>query len=152
MSQLLGICFLDFLEKYYEWMEINGNALHLSKNLKNYQDVDTTSLDFLHGLQKETMAKLPKELYVDPSDPNNRVSIQNTIKNIIRFYGAKGTERAYQYLFRLVLGTEVGFYYPRTDMLRPSDGKWIQNYTIRITVPTNSTGTGFDFLNQKIYK
>jgi len=142
--------FIDFLEKYYEWMEIRGNALGLSKDLPRLQDLDTTEDPFLHSLQKEVMSRFPKELYVDPANPNNRVKIQNAIKNIVQFYGAKGTERAYKYLFRLILGAEIDFYYPRVDMLRPSDGKWIQNYSVRVEMPTNSADTPFAFINKKI--
>lgn len=142
--------FLDLLEKYYEFMESSGNALHLSKHLLEYQDADTSTDPFFSGLRKEVMSRLPKQLYVDPVNPNNKVNIKNVLKNIVHFYGAKGTEKSFEYLFRILLGVDVDFYYPRTDMLRCSDGKWIQNYSVRVTSPNNSTGTPFDFSNRVI--
>lgn len=142
--------FTQFLQKYYEWMEHRGNALGLMKDLPSFQDVDTTHNPFLHNLQKEVMKKFPKELYVDPSDPNNKVNIKNVLKHIVDFYGTKGTEQAYKFLFRSVLGAEVGFYYPREDVLKPSDGKWIQNYSIRVVVTSDSSDEPFVLANKKI--
>lgn len=143
--------FVEFLSKYYEWMEIRGNALGFMKDLISYQDVDSTRDPFLQSLQKEVMRKFPKDLYVDPSDPNNRVNLRNIIKHIVQFYGSKGTEKSFEFLFRAVLGVEVDFYYPRVDMLRPSDGKWIQNYSIRVTSTTDSSEEPFVLSGKKIF-
>lgn len=142
--------FVEFLQKYYEWMENRGNALDLMKNLIKHQDVDRAEDPFLQGIQSEVMRKFPKNLYVDPSNPNNKINVQNVIKNIVQFYGRKGTEQSFKFLFLSVLGTEVDFYYPREDILKPSDGKWIQNYSIRTILGPNSSDTPFAFANKRI--
>jgi hypothetical protein len=141
--------FLDFIEAYYKYVDSGHGPRHLLKKLESFADVDTTRDPFLPLLQKEVLSRFPSEFYIDPQDPKKRVDLRSIIKNIVQFYGAKGSERAFEYLFRILYGIDIGFYYPRVDIFRTSDATWVQNYTIRVT--TNSTtNTPFDLINQKI--
>ena len=75
---------------------------------------------------------------------------RNLMKNIKNFYAAKGTERAYKLLLRVLLNTPVQVYYPKKDVLKASDGKWIQERSIRIT-SLNGT-SNFDMLGRTVYQ
>ena len=55
------------------------------------------------------------------------------IKNIKDFYRAKGTEKATQFLMRILYNEEIEFYYPKKDVLRASDGKWYIQRSLRVT-------------------
>lgn len=139
--------FVEFMAAYYEWMEQTGNTLDFSKNLLAYQDVDTTIDLFIKHFKAQFLASLPETLYVDPGDPNTKVDKIKLLKNIKQFYQAKGTEKSYQFLFRILFNTEIEFYYPRVDILKPSDGKWYQDITIRVR---QLTGNPFLWKNNKI--
>jgi hypothetical protein len=42
-----GPLLVAFLKAYYEWMERSGNVLNRSRNLTDYQDIDTTLDQYL---------------------------------------------------------------------------------------------------------
>ena len=55
-----------------------------------------------------------------------------------QIYSAKGTEASYRLLFRLLYDKEIYIKYPSQQMLKVSDGKWIQNKTIFVEVTYGS--------------
>jgi hypothetical protein len=55
------------------------------------------------------------------------------VKNIRDFYEAKGTEKTYELLFRILYDTVVEFYYPKVDLLKTSDGKWNQKNSLKVS-------------------
>ena len=99
-------------------------ALNASRNLKSFQDIDKAPLGFVELFRKEFLAGVPKGSLGDKA---------GLLKNIKDFYRAKGNEASFQFIFRLLFGKEdVTFYYPSTDMLRLSDGRWTKNKTLKI--------------------
>lgn len=130
--------FLTFMKAYYEWLEQAGNALHASKRVLEYQDIDDTVDQFADHLFKEFLPNIPRAALVNKS---------TLLKFIKQFYRAKGTEKSYKFFFRMLYNTNVEFYYPRTDILRVSDGKWVQHKTVRV-VPIKGNITSL--FSQKI--
>jgi hypothetical protein len=72
------------------------------------------------------------------------------VKNVKDFYLAKGTEKSYRFLFRVVYNSEVDFYYPKTDIMKLSDGKWKNNIIVRLNV--RSGINPFDYIGKEIYQ
>lgn len=130
--------FVEFVEKYYEWMENRGNTLHYSHKIRDYQDIDTTVIDFTEQFFKEFLPYIPRDIIVNKAQ---------LLKHIKQFYRAKGTEKSFKLFFRILYNTNVDFYYPRVDILKVSDGKWIQNKTIRVFV---TKGVGSNFQSRRI--
>ena len=125
--------FVAFIIKYYEYMEKQGAPYHFIANALNFSDVDRTSLEFLEIFGKNFLAPLPDIIY----DQNN---IATMVKYIEQYYSARGSEKSFQFLFRLFEQkeedqTELEFYYPSSDMLRVSDGKWVNEKSIKIIDP-----------------
>lgn len=125
--------FVAFIEYYYEWMQEKGAPYHFIANSLNYADVDRTSLAFLEEFGKNFLNPLPDVIY----DNNN---IATLVKNIEQYYSARGSEKAFKFLFRLFEykdnhDRELEFYYPSYDMLRVSDGKWVNEKSIKIIDP-----------------
>ena len=116
--------FVEFMETYYRWMESNGQTLHDARNLKNNQDIDTASDDYVEHFFNEFLSIIPRKIVADKA---------TVLKNIKQFYGAKGTEKSFKFLFRILFNAGSFLYYPKDDILRTSDGKWIQNKTLRLT-------------------
>ena len=42
-------------------------------------------------------------------------------------------EKSYELLFRIVYNTNLEFYYPKVDILRISDGKWVKTNTLKLS-------------------
>ena len=121
--------FQKFIEAYYEWMEQSGNATERAKNLLDYRDIDNTLDQFIQYFKSEVMDRIPQTALADK---------RLLVKHIKDLYRAKGTQAAYRLLFRMIYNEEIDFYYPGVDMLRTSDGRWIQETSIRVSSP----GTG----------
>jgi hypothetical protein len=61
------------------------------------------------------------------------------IKNIREFYKAKGSEKTYKFLFRVLYDSDIELYYPKSDILKISDGRWVENKTLKLTSSNGST-------------
>lgn len=121
-----------FLEAYYEWLELEGNAYGSTRDFRDTIDIDNTFTDFIKYFKEQFLQNFPKQL-AENSNTGGKVDERKLIKNIRDFYESKGTEKSYQLLFRILYDTEVEFYYPKVDILKVSDGKWIKEKSIRIT-------------------
>lgn len=117
--------FVEFIESYYEWLESHRNVLHNSHVIKHEQDIDTSTEIFTEQFFKEFLTDIPRDIVADKAQ---------LLKHIKQFYRARGTEKSYKLFFRILYNIGVEFYYPRTDVLRVSDGKWIQNKALRVTL------------------
>ena len=116
-----------FLKAYYEWMEQDGQVVERSQNLAKYRDLDNTLNQFVQYFQAEIADQIPRTMAADK---------KKLLKHIKDLYRAKGTEKAWQLLFRLLYDEDIDFYYPGIDMLRASDGRWIEETSIRVAAPT----------------
>jgi hypothetical protein len=129
---------VSFLSAYYEWLGLRRNEGKVLSPLEmhNIPDVDTTLDQFIDHFKSEYLFNFPESLAVNP-DTGNGVDPKRLMKNIRQFYLAKGTEKSYEFLFRILYDTSVEFYYPKKDILRLSAGRWTQNNYLRIS---NSLG------------
>lgn len=139
--------FVAFLNAYYEWMETQGSTLRNPLEIKNVRDIDTTFDDFTKSFKSQYLLDFPETLAFN-TKTGIPVDVSVLIKHIKQFYKAKGTEKTYEFLFRILYDTNVEFYYPKVDILRTSDGKWIQKFSIR--VPGSSGTSVFQSLARKV--
>lgn len=126
--------FVAFLEAYFEYLEQSnttlrfGKTIERAKNIRNYFDTDKITdsglEEFNTHLYDQFLSLIPKDAVADKS---------KLLKNIKDFYLAKGTEKSYNFLFQLLFGQQASFYYPKTDILIASSGKWIIEKSIRLT-------------------
>ena len=120
--------FVKFIIAYYEWAEQEGRGFEFISNLPSYMDVDETSLELLEHFASVYLSPLPNIIY-------ERNNLKTLIKNIVQHYLAKGSEKSFKFLFRLIDNTNVNFYYPSDDMLRISNGKWTNLKSVKILNP-----------------
>lgn len=130
--------FVAFLEAYYKWLDQNNNIGQKILKIKQQQDIDTASSEFVEKFYKEFLVNIPRTALT-----NKKV----LLKYIREFYRAKGTEKSYKLFFRMLYDTNVDFYYPSKDIFKLSDGKWVQRKIMRIFPSKGATG---DFYNKKI--
>jgi len=139
--------YVAFVEAYYEWMETQDQALNISFGLRDLSDIDDTLAEFVEQFKQTYLLNFPKELAVD-TETGQPLNQRRIIKNIKAFYKAKGSEKSYKFLFRILFDTNVEFFFPKVDILRVSDGKFIIERFMRVTT-ANGPDT-FEAVGKKI--
>ena len=129
-----------FVKAYYAWAEQANNVIEVSKNLRNYQDIDNTTDQYLEYFHREIMNSIPRSTLADK---------RKLAKHIKDLYRSRGSELSYRLLFRLLYNEEIEFYYPGEDILRASDGRWVKDSSIRVAQPR--AGIIADFIGEEIY-
>lgn len=133
--------FVTFLEKYYESLEQNGELLDVTKNLTNNLDIDLADEVFQQKLYNQFLKLVPSKMLGDS---------KILIKHIKDFYRSKGTEKSLRFLARIMLDKELDFYYPKSDVLRTSDGKWFVERSLKVTdVMVNNVANNIALSNFK---
>lgn len=123
--------FVAFLEAYYEWMEIQGNATERTLLLHDNFDIENTIDAFVESFEDKFMKNIPR---VFESDEDGNVLNRKTLLTRIKdFYTVKGTEKSFEFFFHAFYNSICEFYYPHTDLLEASGGKWIEKKSIRVT-------------------
>lgn len=107
-----------FLESYFEWMQQSTtDPAHILNNLLDNRDIDKVSEELIEYLQREFASTIPQQIQTDP---------RKLYKQVNDIYRSKGSIPSYEALFNLLFNDEIELYYPRVDLLKPSDGKWDQ--------------------------
>lgn len=123
-----------FLASYYEWLGLRRDSGKVLSPLAMHDipDIDTTLDQFVDQFKSEYLLNFPESLAIN-KQTNEPVDPRRLMKNIKQFYLAKGTEKSYEFLFRIMYDTAVEFYYPKKDIMRLSSGRWTQNNYLRIS-------------------
>lgn len=119
-----GPIFVEFVKKYYEWMEQSNNTIYHSRRLLDYKDVDETVDDFVIYL---------KEKYLKQIQFETVTQTRQLIKNSLDLYRSKGTERSVDLFFRAIFGRPAEVYYPGEDIFKLSDGTWVKPTYLEVT-------------------
>ena len=98
--------FALFMDAYFEWLEIRGNAGERTYSLEDLSDIDTTVNDFIKHFKNQYLNSFPEKLAVDLGT-GTPVDKTRLLKKIKEFYRARGTEKSYQLLMR-ILFDEIG--------------------------------------------
>ena len=123
-----GTDFILFTKAYYEWMESNGNPIGEARKLMDYRDIDNTIESFLVHFQQKYLYGIPFNVIA-----NKRL----LLKRILDVYRSKGSIQCYRLLFKLIYNEDIEIYLPGLDILRVSDGTWIQPQYIETTLFNN---------------
>jgi hypothetical protein len=119
-----GPVFVEFVKKYYEWLESSNNALYHSRRILDYKDIDETVDDFVLKF---------KQKYLSDIQFDTVSQTRQLIKHSLDLYRSKGTDRSVDLFFRAVFGKSAEIYYPGEDIFRLSDGKWVKPKYLEVT-------------------
>jgi len=108
-----------FAEAYFNFLDQDGGAGKILNTLPEYRDLDQVSTAFIEYLQRELAVSIPENVVAD------KVKLY---KNVTDIYLSKGAEPSYVALFNLIFNDNIELYFPRVDILKPSDGKWDQSF------------------------
>ena len=116
-----------------------GNINQATKASVSVRDIDNEYDLLTTYLTNEYIPNFPVNLH------SNDVSVEvnKFVKFIKQFYASKGTEDSLRFLYRILFNTDLTFYYPSTDMLRVSDGKWTQNNYLSLTGASGIDPNGY---------
>lgn len=122
------IKFIQFVEAYYKFLELQTESTEVLQNIRNYADaektLDTSSISLVESFFKNYGYDLPRKLKTD-----NKAFVKH-FKDI---YKTKGTEESAKLLFRILFNNDIDFVYPSDYILKPSDGKWVKNKILLVT-------------------
>lgn len=116
---------------------ITDNILRRSGKLIEYRSLVSSVDVFADYLKQELYPNFPSSLYGD-----NRL----VIRKLKDYYQSKGQEQSYKFLFKTLYDQDIDIIFPSEDILRVSDGDWVQTKILRTLV----TGNIFDFLFKTI--
>ena len=108
-----------FAEAYFNFLDQDGGAGKILNTLPEYRDIDQVSTAFIEYLQRELAVSIPENVVAD------KVKLY---KNVTDIYLSKGAEPSYVALFNLIFNDDIELYFPRVDILKPSDGNWDQSF------------------------
>jgi hypothetical protein len=109
--------FVAFLQAYYEYLETT------QADLFTIRDIDKTLDSFIEFFKDEVAPNSPIYAFGQDRERFNLSRIKD-------HHLSKGSELSYKFLFRLLFNKNVSVKYPGTQVLRASDGKWIQDVSI----------------------
>jgi hypothetical protein len=115
--------FVLFLQAYYEWMEQNGGVTDGSKNLLNYDDIDTTTAQFIDYYTNEFLPYFPQGALVNKT---------LAVKAAKQLYQTKGTPASYEFLFRTLYNSPAEIFNTRDAILRASAGNWYITKSLKL--------------------
>ncbi len=121
--------FVSFIEAYYRFLEQDQGALELVQNARSYNDIDSTTEDFVQYFLKNYTTNFPE---------NTLVNKRFLVKKVNDLYTSKGSSLSFDILFRTIFDTSVEIKTPFDFVLRASDGKWEQRSSLRIKTVTGN--------------
>ena len=131
--------FNEFLQAYYNFLNETTGPDNIIKNVLSYNDIDETVDAFRDHIFNELMIQIPNNVMV------NRTLLAKHIKEL---YNKKGTEDSYRLLFRILFDKEITINYPVEQILKSSDGKWLQKTSfichIPKTIPIDTVRSAID--------
>lgn len=108
--------FVNFIKAYYEFLDQTQQ-----RNLEDIRSVENTLEEFVIRFKKELSVLFPTN-----SLENERFILQR----IREFYQSRGSKESFQFLFRILFNKDSDIFYPSTQILRASDGKWVQEKSV----------------------
>jgi len=108
------------------------NPVQNIQQLLNFRDPDKVISDFLTKFRNEFLKTIPEELTIG-------LDKRNLIKNIKSMYRLKGTQKGHELFFRILFNEASETFYPRTQMLRVSDGNWDTQKVLRAVASVGDT-------------
>lgn len=116
---------------------IVDNIGRRTQEFQNSKDFELNLEEFVRDVKESFLPLFPGETL-----PNNRL----LTRHLREVSQSKGTLAAYEFLFRVLFDVDIEINFPGDDILKVSDGKFIQEKVLRV----ESTDNIFRFLNRTI--
>lgn len=128
-----------FLKAYYEWLCQDQHSLYVTDNIQYFSDIDNAPEYFYTYLKNEILNEFPDDVLADK---------KLLLRYAKDFYERKGTETSYEFLFKVLYNDNISISYPKDNILKASDGKWISEYSLCVK---SIEGNPFDLVSTQAY-
>ena len=108
--------FVEFIKAYYDFLQQSQG-----QQLEQIRDIDTTLEEFIDRFKSELAKNFPIHLASDKA---------KVLKHLREFYLSRGSEDSFKFLFNVLFDKQAELFYPSTQILRVSDGRWHQDVSI----------------------
>ena len=126
-----------FVQSYYEWLEQSGQITDVSKNILNYNDIDSTIDEFLVYFINDFLPYFPSDSLVSPD---------KAIKLARSLYHNKGIPSSYKLLFKILYNSDFDLFQTKDAVLKASSGIWYVSKSLKLAT------TDLSFLETKNYR
>lgn len=147
---------MQAIKVYADYLEHTNGAGHWLNTIDAQRDIDRIESELLTELQKEVGAPIPRQFAADP---------RKFYKRVTEYYRERGTPASIETFFRVLFNDDVEIYFPKEDMLIPSDGKWFDRtddvvnnpqlytptFTFTLSADSDTVSGGDDTGRQLIY-
>jgi hypothetical protein len=110
-----------------------GGPLYEARKLLEYRDTAQTLEDFKSHFLAMFANAFPQFSYLP---------LDIFVQSLRQFYQGKTTVETVQWFFRALFNEHADVYYPREDILKPSDATWSAPVTIKVSAPTDGHNNG----------
>lgn len=107
--------------------ELGGSSYEIRKLLE-YRDVATTLDDYIPHFYQMFAKHFPRRTFISPD---------LFVTTLRQLYTNKTVAETVAWFFRVLFNEYAAIYYPREDILKASDGTWIEEISIKVTAPIN---------------
>lgn len=137
-SQYPGL--VDFVVAYLAFLERTHGSSYYQNTLQYQRDIEKQEEEFLSQIEREIGLYVPREYESSPRLFYNRIA---------EIWRSKGSKESVELFFRLFLKDPVQIRYPWDKVLKPSDGRWLIDNKLRVSM---ISGSGFDFIGTRIFQ
>lgn len=120
--------FVKFIKAYYEFLDQTQQ-----RDLEDIRSINKTLDEFVIRFKKELSVLFPT---------NSLANERFILERIREFYQSRGSKESYQFLFKALFNKDSDIFYPSTQILRASDGKWVQEKSVFVS---SSSGNLFNY-------
>lgn len=130
--------FVQFIQAYLEFLETSNQSSYFQNTLPEQRSFELQESIFLSRIENEIGLFVPREYAASPRVFYNKIT---------DLWRSKGSEEGIKLFFRLFLGEIVQIRLPWDNVLKPSDGRWITDRRLRVSV---IRGNPEDFIGRRI--
>ena len=130
--------FVEFAKAYFDFLEKSNMAAFYANSLPEQRSIYTQQDQFLQYIQRELGIFVPRVYAADPKVFYDKIT---------ELWRSKGSEEAIKTFFLLFLDDVVEVTYPWANVLIPSDGRWIKEDILRVTM---RSGSASDLIGKQI--
>jgi hypothetical protein len=120
--------FVEFVENYYKFLEQDGQMLYTAKKFDDFYDIDIISgANNYTNLQQKYYDNFIKYI---PS--TSLADLDLILKHSKDFYRSTGSGKSVKFITRILFNKNADLYYPQTNVLKASDGKWFVEKSLNV--------------------
>lgn len=120
---------VEFAKAYFDFLEQSNTAGFYTNSLPEQRSIYTQQDQFLQNIQRELGIFVPRIYAADPKVFYDKIT---------ELWRSKGSEEAVKTFFLLFLDDVVEVNYPWANVLIPSDGRWIKEDVLRVTMKSGN--------------